>query len=79
MGISFGFHLRENVFEEAFRIVELGRWVVQQDFPLHFRVNVSLYLAFFFLPPPLDIMMLFLLLFKTFVSNEAILSKPRHC
>ena len=51
MGISFGFHLRENVFEQAFRIVELGRWVVEQDFPLHFRVNVSPYLAFFFLPP----------------------------
>lgn len=34
-------NLRENVYEKPLRIVELGRWVVGQDFPFHLPVNFT--------------------------------------
>lgn len=45
-------HFDENVYGKPFRIVELGRWVVEQDFPLHFPDNLTQYFAFF--SGPLD-------------------------
>ena len=51
-GHLVGFILVGKVFRKAFTILGLderkGRWVVQQDFPGNFQVNVTWFFDFFF-------------------------------
>ena len=65
-------HFGENV-GKPFRIVELGRWVVEQDFPFHFPFNFTQYFPFF--SGPLDWMMLVLVLFKRSLPSHGEMTK----